>query len=69
MDNPLMFDVSKINIWKVRMSWHLKDIGWQVYLAVTKECYLGNSKHKKANAQALKALRKSQRIFKYGFSL
>ena len=41
------------------MSWHLKAIGWQVYLAVTKESYPGNSKHKKANAQALKALRKS----------
>ena len=54
-----MFDVSKIDIWKVRMSWHLKVIGWQVYFAVTKESFLGNSKYKKANAQALEALRKS----------
>jgi len=54
-----MFDVSKIDKWKVMMSFHLKAIGWHVYLAITKESYLGNSKHKKANAQALKALRKS----------
>ena len=59
MDDPPMFDISKIDIWKVRMSWHLKAIGWQVYLVVTKESFLGNGKHKKANAQALKALRKS----------
>jgi len=32
-----------------------------VYLAATKEPYLGNSKHQKANTQALKALRKSLR--------
>ena len=30
-----------------------------VYLAAIKKSYLGNSKHKKANARALKALRKS----------
>ena len=54
-----MFDVSKIDIWKVRMSFHLKALGLHVYLAATKESCLGNSKHKKANAQALKALRKS----------
>ena len=59
MDDPLMFDIFKIDIWKVGMSWHLKAIGWQVYLAITKESFLSNSKHKKANAQALKALRKS----------
>ena len=59
MDDPPVFDISKIDIWKVRMSWHLKAIGWQVYLAITKESYLKNSKHKKANVQALKALRKS----------
>ena len=59
MDYPPMFNVSKIDIWKVRMSAHLKILGLYVYLAATKEPYLGNSKHKKANAQALKALRKS----------
>ena len=52
-----MFDISKIDIWKVRMSWHLKGIGWKVYLAITKESYL--SKHLEANTQALEALRKS----------
>ena len=38
---------------------HLKTLGLHVYLAATKESYLSNSKHKKANAQALKAFRKS----------
>ena len=47
MDDPHMFDISKIDIWKVRMSWHLKSIGWQVYLVITKESYLGNDKHKR----------------------
>ena len=59
MDNPPMFDISKIDIWKVRMSWHLKAIGWKVYLTITKESYPNDSKHKKANALALKALRAS----------
>ena len=59
MDNPPMFDISKIDIWKVRMSWHLKAIGWKVYLTITKESYLSNNKHLEANAQALEALRKS----------
>ena len=54
-----MFDISKIDIWKVRMSWHLKAISWKVYLAITKESHLSNSKHLEANAQALEALRKS----------
>ena len=59
MDSPPMFDISKIDTWKILMSWHLKALGYNVYKAITKESYLGNSKHKKANAQALKALRKS----------
>jgi len=54
-----MFDISEIYIWKVRISWHLKAIGWKVYLTITKESYLSNSKHLEANAQALEALRKS----------
>ena len=45
MDNPPMFDIFKIDIWKVRMSWHLKAIGYKVYLAITKESYLSNSMH------------------------
>ena len=59
MDIPPMLDISKIDIWKVMMSWHLKAIGWKVYLAITEESYLSNSKHLEANAQALEALRKS----------
>ena len=54
-----MFDISKIDIWKVRISWHLKAIGRKVYLAITKESYLSNSKHIEANALALKTLRAS----------
>ena len=36
---------------------HLKAIGFKVYLAITKESYLSNSKHIEANAQALEVLR------------
>ena len=57
MDVPPMFDISKIDTWKVLMSWHLKIIGYKVYLAITKESYLSNSKHIEANALALEALR------------
>ena len=56
---PPMFDISNINMWKLKMSMYQKTLGFHVHLAITKEFYLGNSKHKKANAQALKALRKS----------
>jgi len=35
---------------------HLNTLGLHVYLAATNKFYLDNSKHKKANAQALKAL-------------
>ena len=59
MDSPPMFDISKIDIWKVQKSFHLKAIGYKVYLAITKESYLSNSMHIEANAQALKALRAS----------
>ena len=38
-----MFDISKIYIWKVMMSWHLKALGFKVYLAITKKSYLSNS--------------------------
>ena len=54
-----MFDISKFDIWKVMMSWHLKAIGFKVYLTITKESHLSNSKHIEANALALEALRKS----------
>ena len=59
MDYPPLFDISKIDIWKVRMSWHLKAIGYKVYLTITKESYLTNNMHIEANALALEALRKS----------
>ena len=61
MDSLPLFDISKLDLWKVRMSLHLKAIGWKVYLAITKESYLSNNKHLEANAQAIEALRKSLR--------
>ena len=54
---PPIFDVSNINIRKIKMSMYLKILGTHVYLANTKKSYLGNSKHIEANAQALEALR------------
>jgi len=36
---------------------YLKTLGMHVYLTAIKKSYLGNSKHIKANAQALEALR------------
>jgi len=48
---PSMFDVSNIDMWKLRMSAYLKTLGFHVYLAVTKKSYLGNSKHIEANAK------------------
>ena len=56
---PPMFDVSNINVWKIKMSMYLKTLGMHVYLAATKKSYLANSKHIEANAQALKAFRVS----------
>ena len=41
------------------MSSHLKALGLKVYQAITKESYPNDSKHKKANALAFKALRAS----------
>ena len=54
---PPMFDVSNIDVWKIKMSTYLKTIGLHVFLAATKKSYLGNSKHIEANAHALEALR------------
>ena len=56
---PLMFDVSNINAWKLKMSMYLKTLGIHVYLATTKKSYLGNDKHIEAIAQALEALRRT----------
>ena len=57
---PLMFDVSNIDIWKLRMSAYLKILGLHVDLATTKKSYLGNNKHIETYAQALDALKHSQ---------
>ena len=56
---PPFFDVSDINMWKLRMSMYLKILGLHVFLIATKKSYLGNSKLIEANALALEALRKS----------
>ena len=52
-----MFDVSNIDIWKLRMSAYLKTLSLHVYLATIKKTYFGNAKYIEANAQALVALR------------
>ena len=54
---PPMFEVSNIDVWKLKMSMYLKTLGMHIYLAATKKSYLGNSKHIEVNAQALMALR------------
>jgi len=54
---PPMFDVSNIDVWKLKMSMYLKTLGMHVYLATTKKSYLSNNKHIEANAQAVEALR------------
>jgi len=52
-----MFDVSNIDIWKLRMSAYLKALGLHVYLATTKKTYFGNAKYIEVNVQALDALK------------
>ena len=54
---PPIFDVSNIDMWKLRMSAYLKILGLHVYLVATKKSYLANSKHIEANAKALVVLR------------
>ena len=56
---PPMINVCDFEIWKIRMSIYLKSLGYYVYLAATKESFIGNSKYKMANAQALRAIRNS----------
>jgi len=53
---PPMFDVSNIDIWKLKMNAYLKTLGMHVYLTITKKSYLDNNKHIEANTQALEAL-------------
>ena len=45
-----MFDVSNIDIWKLRMSAYVKALGLHVYLATTKKTYFDNAKYIEANA-------------------
>ena len=59
MDSPPMFDFFRLDVWKANMSSHLKTLGHLVYQATTNESYPNHSKHKKANALALKTLRAS----------
>ena len=54
---PPSFDPSNIVVWKIRMTVYLETLGHKVYLAITKESYLSDSKHIGANAQALEAIR------------
>ena len=54
---PPMFDPSNIHVWKIRMTVYLQTLGHKVYLAITKESFLSDSKHIGANAQALEAIR------------
>ena len=55
MDSPPMFDHIRLDAWKANMSSHLKTLGHLVYQATTQESYPNHSKHKKANALALRA--------------
>ena len=52
-----MFNVSNIDIWKIRMSTYLKALGLHVYLVTIKKTYFSNAKYIEANAQALSALK------------
>ena len=52
-----MFDISRLDVWKVMISCYLKTLGLHVFLAATKKCYLGDRNHIGANAQALEAIR------------
>ena len=54
-----MFDFARHDIWIAKMSSHLKGLGHLVYQASTQESFPNSSKHKKANALALRTLRAS----------
>ena len=55
--SPPMFDILKIQIWKVKMSLYLKALGFHVYLATIKDSYVNDCKYIEANAKALHALK------------
>ena len=59
MASPPMFDFFRHDSWIAKMTSHLKTLGHLVYQATTQESYPNSSKHKKANALALRALRAS----------
>ena len=63
MASPPMFDHFRLDAWKVDMTRHLKTLGHLVYQAITIESLPNSSKHKKANALALRALRASLNEF------
>ena len=54
-----MFDVSNVDIWKIRMSAYLKALGLHVFLVTTMKTYFGNAKYIEANARALDALKQT----------
>ena len=54
-----MFDVSNIDMWKLRISAYLKTLGLHVYLTATKKSYHGNRKYIDDNAQAQDALKQN----------
>ena len=59
MASPPMFDHTRLDSWKVNITRYLKTLGHLVYQAITIEALPNTSKHKKANALALKTLRAS----------
>ena len=42
---PPMYEVTNIDIWKVKMSMCLKTLGMHIYLATIKKTYFGNGKY------------------------
>ena len=59
MASPPMFDHFRLDSWKVDMIKYIKSLGHLAYQAFTIETLPNSSKHKKANALALRALRAS----------
>ena len=57
--NPPLFDVSYVDIWKIKVSSYLKTIELHVYLSTTRRSYIENDKYFEANAHAMIALKKT----------
>jgi len=49
--SPPTFDILNIQTLKVKMSLYLKALGIHVYLAITNDSYVNNSKNFEANAK------------------